>query len=75
MKSLLTKFSPKNTNDTAFMEGEEKGIGIGVEKGKNDRNEEVTVNALKEGFSYEIIQKLTSLSFSEIDEIKKKYFL
>ena len=67
MKSLLTKFSPKNTNDTAFMEGEEKGIGIGVEKGEMQKAEKLAVNLLKKGMDYDFISEVTGLSFSEID--------
>ncbi|TAE69926.1 MAG: hypothetical protein EAZ85_12385 [Bacteroidetes bacterium] len=69
--SLKTYTDYQNTIDTAFMEGEVKGIV----QGKVEEKEIVTVNALKKGFDYETIRYLTGLSFEEIDKIKNKYNL
>lgn len=50
----------KNSMDTYLAEGEAKGL------------KKTAKNAIKEGFSDEIIQKLTGLSLPEIAQIRKE---
>jgi hypothetical protein len=54
----------KNSMDTYLAEGESKGLAKGLKQ--------TAKNAIKEGFSDEIIQKLTGLSLPEIAQIRKE---
>jgi len=57
----------KNSIDTAV----EKGIAIGLEKGKREQKTEFVKNSIAAGISTEIISQITGLSAEEIEEIIK----
>ena len=70
----MKTISPKTTDkfiSTAMklrMEGMEKGMEKGIKEGM----EKVALNMLKEGFENSLISKVTGLSITEIDKLRKK---
>ncbi|XOF32330.1 MAG: Rpn family recombination-promoting nuclease/putative transposase [Candidatus Electrothrix sp. YB6] len=76
-KSLKYYRDMKNSLDTAFdegrVEGKEEGRVEGKEEGrvegKNERDREIVLNGLQQGFDIKMIAQLTGLSEEEIKEI------
>ena len=70
----MKTISPKTTDkfiSTAMklrMEGMEKGMEKGIKEGM----EKVALNMLKEGFENSLISKVTGLSITEINKLRKK---
>ena len=59
----------QNTIDYAKKEGIEEGIEKGMEKGREKRDLEIIKNALKKGYSIEIISDFTNISIGQIKKI------
>ena len=57
--------------DGAREDGMERGMGIGMERGRNNRNEEIVKNALAKGYSMELINDITGLDIKTIQSFKK----
>ncbi len=65
-KSILEYDDVRDAVNYAREEGEE----FGLKKGEEMKSIEIAKNALKEGFSSEIISKLTGLSIEEMEVLK-----
>jgi flagellar biosynthesis/type III secretory pathway protein FliH len=59
---LLTEWNTEEAKEVWFAEGREEGLSKG--------REEVVRNALQEGFSFDIIEKLTGLNRESIRHIQ-----
>lgn len=57
--------------DDAEERGQEKGIVIGVEKGREARNEEIVRNLLKKGYEIDLIVEITGLSKEQIEQLRR----
>jgi predicted transposase/invertase (TIGR01784 family) len=69
-KSLLEYWEVKNVTDTAFKEGEAKGI----EKGELAKAVKVAKGMLAKGFNLETISELTGLTPAEIESLTHENF-
>ncbi len=57
---------------SALAFSEEKGVQKGLEQGAKQRDIEIARTAIENGFDNETISKLTRLSLSEIETIRKE---
>lgn len=53
--------------------GQKEGIKVGQKEGHKEAQRKIAYNMLKEGMPFELISKLTSLEFDEIEEISKQF--
>ncbi|HFU3729733.1 TPA: hypothetical protein ACGO7Y_001450 [Streptococcus suis] len=53
--------------------GKEEGRAEGLEEGLEKGRIEVAYQMLREGFSYELIEKLTGLSSAQIDQLSQNH--
>jgi predicted transposase/invertase (TIGR01784 family) len=60
------------TLEKSYEDGEKKGIGKGIEKGRAERDTEIAINLLAQGISIKVIAKSTGLTLKQIEELKKK---
>lgn len=72
LESLMSYWESKGMLDTAREEGREKGREEGEIKGEIKKAISVAKNAIQEGFSDEVIVKLTGLTLEEIQRIREE---
>ena len=66
---LMTEWKMEDALEVRYEEGMEKGLEEGLEKGLEKGKEEIARNALSEGFSMEIVQKITGLDMETIKSL------
>ena len=54
-----------------FRDGKDEGITIGRDEGRQERENEITMNLINQNIGYDIISKATGLSVSEIEKMVK----
>ena len=69
---LITEWNWDDAKQVWYEEGKEEGMEEGLEKGREEGREETARNALAEGVSIEIIQKITGLDIEAIEKLMKK---
>jgi len=74
MSILTTEWNWDTAKEVWQEEAREEGIGMGLtqglEKGREEEREEIARNALAQGLSVEMVQKITGLSPDEIERLK-----
>ncbi|MFK7950060.1 MAG: Rpn family recombination-promoting nuclease/putative transposase [Saprospiraceae bacterium] len=63
----------KNVVDTSHEEGREKGHKEGREEGREEEKLKIIKTGIDEGFSDDVLAKLTQLSIEEIQKIRKNF--
>ncbi|HFU4055935.1 TPA: Rpn family recombination-promoting nuclease/putative transposase [Streptococcus suis] len=59
--------------ESSFIRGRRRGLEEGLEKGLENGRIEVACQMLREGFSYEMIEKLTGLSLEQINQLLQNH--
>jgi len=70
MSMLTTEWNWDTAKRVWQDEAREEGIGVGLAQGREVEREGIARNALEEGVSDEMIQKITGLSLDEIKRLK-----
>ena len=65
------KFNEQVAKEVGFEEGKNEGIAIGLDKGKTEEKKEIILRMLNAGVSDSDIIKYSSVTKSELDNIKK----
>ena len=65
------KFNEQVAKEVGFEEGRNEGIAIGLDKGKTEEKKEIILRMLNAGVSDSDIIKYSSVTKSELDNIKK----
>jgi len=69
MSMLTTEWNWDTAKEVWQDEAREEGIGLGLAQGREERGEEIARNALAQGFSIDMVQKITGLSLDEIERL------
>jgi predicted transposase/invertase (TIGR01784 family) len=58
--------------DDGLEEGMQRGLQQGMQQGMQRERQQTALNALKMGLSLQDVSKITSLSISELEELKSQ---